>query len=150
MVLEKLKIKDYMVEVGGEIKISGKKQGKLWKIAIEAPSSKASSKLLEITDYSMATSGNYRNYFTEDGKHYSHTINPQTGRPVGHTLASVTVLSKESCMDADALATSLMVRGHIRGLEFVNINNIPAYFIFEKKGVFIVKQSMAFKKIFVR
>src|SRR5690606_29720745 len=67
-----------------------------------------------VTDVGMATSGDYRNYFERDGKRYSHLLDPRTGRPISHRLASVTVLA-EAVADADALATALMVMGPEEG-----------------------------------
>ncbi|MCR9205908.1 MAG: FAD:protein FMN transferase, partial [Halobacteriovoraceae bacterium] len=91
--LEDNEIKNYMVEIGGEVRTKGKKSdSSLWKIAIEAPhptsQGESYQRILGLNSLSLATSGNYRNFFMENGKKYSHTINVGTGKPVAHSLAS--------------------------------------------------------------
>jgi thiamine biosynthesis lipoprotein len=113
-----------LVEVGGEIAVSGhNKRGKSWKISIETPEMDAGIgegryAILSLGKGAVATSGDYRNYKEEDGRHYSHVINPKTGWPVTNGVASVTVVAKD-CMTADALATALMVLGPEKGLNFM-------------------------------
>ena len=124
-------INNYLVEIGGEIKLSGNKpNGESWRIAIEAPltTDRAAQNVLPISNIAMATSGDYRNYFEENGVRYSHTINPLTGAPIKHALVSVTVLHI-SCADADALATALMVMGDKKGVEFAKRHDLAAYFL---------------------
>ena len=124
-------INNYLVEIGGELKLSGNKpNGELWRIAIEAPltTERAAQNVLPISNIAMATSGDYRNYFEENGVRYSHTINPLTGAPIKHALVSVTVLHP-SCADADALATALMVLGDKKGVEFAKRHDLAAYFL---------------------
>jgi len=124
-------INNYLVEIGGELKLSGNKpNGESWRIAIEAPltSERAAQQVLPISNIAMATSGDYRNYFEENVVRYSHTINPLTGEPIKHALVSVTVLHP-SCADADALATALMVMGDKKGLEFAKRHDLAAYFL---------------------
>jgi thiamine biosynthesis lipoprotein len=124
-------INNYLVEIGGELKLSGSKpNGESWRIAIEAPltTERAAQHVLPISNIAMATSGDYRNYFEENGVRYSHTINPLTGAPIKHALVSVTVLHP-NCADADALATALMVMGDKKGLEFANRHDLAAYFL---------------------
>ena len=111
--LASLGIEDYMVEIGGEIHLNGKNgHGTPWRIAIEKPAADQRSiqRVLLLESGAIATSGDYRNYFEKDGKRYSHTIDPRTGRPITHTLASVSVIA-ESTMKADGWATALMVLG---------------------------------------
>ncbi len=110
-------INDFMVEIGGEIVVSGRNpKGKLWNIGISKPvddSLSVSSELqtvIPITDIAMATSGNYRNFYVKDGRKYAHTIDPHTCQPVSHSLLSATVFAPD-CATADALATSMMVMG---------------------------------------
>lgn len=110
-------INDFMVEIGGEIVLSGQNpKGKLWNIGISKPvddSLSVSSELqtvIPITDIAMATSGNYRNFYVKDGRKYAHTIDPHTCQPVSHNLLSATVFAPD-CATADALATSMMVMG---------------------------------------
>ena len=124
-------INNYLVEIGGEIKLSGNKpNGESWRIAIEAPltTERDAQHVLPTSNIAMATSGDYRNYFEEDGVRYSHTINPLTGAPIKHALVSVTVLHP-SCADADALATALMVMGDKKGVEFAKHHDLAAYFL---------------------
>jgi len=124
-------INNYLVEIGGELKLSGNKpNGESWRIAIEAPLSteRAAQQVLPISNIAMATSGDYRNYFEENGVRYSHAINPLTGAPIKHALVSVTVLHP-SCADADALATALMVMGDEKGVEFAKHHDLAAYFL---------------------
>lgn len=110
-------INDFMVEIGGEIVLSGQNpKGKLWNIGISKPvedSLSVSSELqtvIPVTDIAMATSGNYRNFYVKDGRKYAHTIDPHTCQPVSHSLLSATVFASD-CATADALATSIMVMG---------------------------------------
>ena len=110
-------IKDYMVEIGGEVRVAGTNPaGQPWRIQIDAPVPDVNGThrqltVLEFTDAAVATSGNYRNFrFDADGRLVSHTISPVTGRPAVNRLLSATVVA-ENCADADALATAAMVLG---------------------------------------
>jgi FAD:protein FMN transferase len=144
--LEHLNIMDYMVEIGGEIRVKGKnKDGQAWQIAVEKPTSEKRmvERILGLTDTGMATSGDYRNYFEENGVRFSHTIDPRTGRPIKHTLASVTVLS-ETSMEADGLATAFMVMGPEQGYQFAEQNHIAAFFIIKSNDGFDERISTAF------
>jgi FAD:protein FMN transferase len=146
LLLERLGITDYMVEIGGEIRVKGKNnKGEPWQIAVEKPTAekRAIEKILAITDTGMATSGDYRNYFEVDGVRFSHTIDPRTGHPIAHNLASITVLS-ETSMEADALATSIMVLGPDDGFKFVEQNHIAAFFIIKSGKGFDELMSTAF------
>jgi thiamine biosynthesis lipoprotein len=137
--LESNGIENYMVEIGGEIRTRGVNEKNLpWHIAIEkpAPDERRVFNIITPGYMGLASSGDYRNYFERDGKRYSHTINPRTGRPIDHTLASVTVLMPDS-MSADALATALMVMGPEEGYALAKERNIPALFIVKKGAGFI-------------
>jgi thiamine biosynthesis lipoprotein len=110
-------INDYMVEIGGEIVVSGHNpKGKDWNIGISKPVDDSLSvnnelqTVIPVTDIAMATSGNYRNFYVKDGRKYAHTIDPHTCMPVSHSLLSATVFAQD-CATADALATSMMVMG---------------------------------------
>ena len=83
----------------------------------------------------MATSGDYRNYFEEDGVRYSHILDAQTGRPITHKLASVTVILP-SAMEADGWATALLILGHQAGLALAREEQIPAFFVLKTKEGF--------------
>lgn len=127
---------NYLVEVGGELRLKGHKpDGSTWRIAIEKPSTSGQvvQEVLAVTNVSVATSGGYRNYFEADGQRFSHTINPLTGRPITHKLASVTVLHP-SCATADAMATALMVMGPEKGLEFARGQGLAVYMLVKADG----------------
>ena len=107
------RVEGYLVEVGGEVRARGHNEnGRPWRVGIERPADGPSSilRVVELEDMALATSGDYRNYFEHQGRRYSHTIDPRTGYPVDHGLASVSVVD-ELCVRADALATALEVLG---------------------------------------
>ena len=115
--LEQRGVDNYMVEIGGEVRCRGNSPaGTPWTIGIrnpryhDEPSGPAGLYKLALKDRSLATSGNYENYYERDGRRYAHTINPKTGFPVEHTLLSASVLAPD-CMTADAYATAFMVIG---------------------------------------
>lgn len=146
--LEKNGINNYMVEIGGELRLRGlNKQQKPWRIAIEKPVSEASviQKVLTLSDISLASSGDYRNYFAVDQQRFSHTIDPRTGKPISHKLASVTLLG-DTTMTADAMATAFMVLGLRKGLKIAEEQKIAALFIIKTKDGFEEKPTTAFIK----
>ncbi len=128
---------NYMVEIGGEVVAKGENEkGRVWTIGISKPDETAffaSNDLqakVQLPGHSLATSGNYRNFYVEDGQKYAHTIDPETGYPVEHSLLSATVLAG-NCMDADAFATAFMVQGLEKSIEIAgNIPEIKVYFIY--------------------
>lgn len=121
--LESKKIKNYLVEIGGEIRARGKKDGKLWKVAIEKPNvdgTRSLQKIIELDDESMATSGNYRKYkVNENGEKIVHTVNPITGLAFESNLLSVSVRLKGDCADVDAYATAFLAMGLDKTKEFL-------------------------------
>lgn len=122
---------DYLIEIGGELFMRGHNaQKELWAIAVEKPADakREVQSVVHITDSGMATSGDYRNFYVHDGVRYSHTIDPETGRPVTHNAAAVTVIS-ETAAEADALATALLVMGPDKGMMFAAQERIAAYFL---------------------
>jgi thiamine biosynthesis lipoprotein len=145
--LESLGVGDYLVEIGGEVRVKGRSPtGRKWRVAIEKPVPKLSQieKILELSDIAVATSGDYRNYFEAGGKRFSHTIDPRTGWPISHRLASVSVLCPTT-MEADALATALMVLGEEQGFTLAEKEGIPALFIVKQaEGEFSEKPTSAF------
>lgn len=146
--LESLGVTDYLVEIGGEVRLKGESpRGGGWRIAIEKPVPKVRQveKILTLTDTAMATSGDYRNYFEVAGRRFSHTIDPRTGRPIVHRLASVTVLC-HTTMQADALATALMVLGPETGFAKAERDGIPALFVVKEQDRFSEKPTSAFLK----
>ncbi len=140
---------NHLVEIGGELITKGKKGEKNWLIGIESPV-KNKKELNIIIDtnkeLALATSGNYRNYYEEEGKSYSHTIDPRTGKPVTHKLLSVSVLS-QTCMKSDAWATALMVLGPEKGFEAAENEGLAAYFIFEDESGMKSKMTKLFKEL---
>ncbi|ELL4668044.1 FAD:protein FMN transferase [Vibrio fluvialis] len=145
--IESQGIHNYMVEVGGEIRLKGQnRDGVPWRIAVEKPTvdERSIQEIIEPGDMAIATSGDYRNYFERDGVRYSHIINPQTGRPIHNRVVSVTVLDK-SCMTADGLATGLMVLGDEKGIEIAEQNHIPVFMIVKTDDGFKEIASSAFK-----
>jgi thiamine biosynthesis lipoprotein len=136
----------FLVEVGGELRARGRKpDGTPWRIAIESPRAgdgdtpaaetvPAAQIVVALDDLSVATSGDYRHYFERDGRRYSHTIDPRTGYPVAHGLASVTVLH-EDCMQADALATAMTVLGPDDGYAYALRHGVAARFVFHERHV---------------
>lgn len=140
--LESHGIHNYMVEIGGEVVVSGKNaKGDDWHIGITKPTEDSLNvegemqTVLSITDHAMATSGNYRNFYYQGGRKYAHTIDPRTGYPVQHSLLSATVLA-DNCATADAYATSFMVLG-VEGAKAVLARHpeLMAYLIYtDEKG----------------
>jgi len=144
--LDETGITIYMVEVGGEIRTRGlKPNGKPWRIAIEEPSTgqRDVHSIIDITDHAVATSGDYRNYFEKNGQRFSHTIDPQTGYPITHNLASVTVIG-ETAAEVDALATAFSVLGLDQAMQYAKAYNVAAYFIVKEQEGFVGKASDAF------
>ena len=121
-----------MVEIGGELSLSGhNSENKKWSIGVQNPSLNNISSTLNLllTNKTIATSGNYRNFFTYDGKSYSHIISPVTGYPIDNNILSVTVIS-DQCIDADALATSLIVMSIEEGINLIDkIDNTEVFYI---------------------
>lgn len=142
-----LGIHDYMVDIGGEVRTSGKNAKDIvWRIAIEKPiegSEQTGQAVISLKDIAMATSGSYRNYFEVDGKRYSHTIDPKTGHPITHNLVSISVIAP-TCMEADGLATGLDVLGPERALAVANRLQIPIYLIIKTPDGFQALSSEAF------
>ncbi len=145
--LEKLGYSEYLVEVGGEIRAQGLSgRGVLWQIGNEQPDAERGvlHSVLPLDNTGMATSGDYRNYIEQDGVRISHTIDARTGRPITHTLASVTVLH-DSAMTADALATAINVLGPEEGHALAESLNLPVLMLIRTApGEFTEKTSTAF------
>ena len=122
--LNAMKLIDFFVEVGGEVRSKGVNQnGFLWRVGIFEPtddvlSFQAPWDVVQLKNQSMATSGDYRQSQTVKGKKYTHIINPKTGYPIQSSVRSVSVIA-DSCMVADGLATTLMMMSPEEGIEFV-------------------------------
>ncbi len=111
-------IKNFLVEIGGEVVASGNNRGDDWVVGIERPDNKAPIPVA-LKDASISTSGNYRNYFIWEGKKYMHIFNPSTGLPANNDLSSVSVIHPQSAM-SDAYATAMMAMGSMKAIEFAN------------------------------
>ncbi|MEM6579355.1 MAG: FAD:protein FMN transferase [Pseudomonadota bacterium] len=130
-VLRDMELSDFMVEIGGDLVTSGQNaRGTAWRIGIERPdpTSRRVEDVVPLRNLGMATSGDYRNYFEQDGVRYSHVLDATTGRPITHSTASVTVLA-DSAMAADAWATALLALGADRGLPLAEKNDLAVFFI---------------------
>lgn len=129
---DELNVADYMVEIGGELSLQGNNlKGVPWRIAIEKPAddgTRSVQEIIEPGDMAVATSGDYRNYFEEDGVRYSHLIDPTTCKPISNHVVSVTVLHPSS-MTADALATAFSVMGEEKSLELAQKENLPVLLV---------------------
>lgn len=145
-VLEKYKIENYLIEIAGELRASGRKNdGTPWIVGLELPlpDRLVMYDRMPIFNSAVATSGGYRNFVTVGEKNYSHTIDPRTGQPVDNDILSTTVLAS-TCMEADALATGLTALGHKNALALCNAHKIAAMFIQETDGGFLETKTNAF------
>ncbi len=156
--LDDLGIKNYLIELGGEVKTRGvNPSGQLWRVGIERPTESLNlirgelQAVVELKNRSLATSGNYRNFYEEDGVKYSHTIDPKTGRPVRDRLLSATILTEE-CMDADAYATACMAMGLEKSKLFVQEHpDLEAYLIYsDEEGNFQVYMTGGMQRLICR
>ena len=152
---EEKDIENYLVEIGGEVRTSGKNRfGLDWRIGIDKPIDGLQlpgvqmQAIVQISGRSLATSGNYRRFYEEDGIKYSHTIDPSTGYPVQHGLLSATVVASD-CMRADAYATAFMVMGYEKARSFLEKHTyLEAYLIYnDEKGDYRVWYTAGMKKM---
>ncbi len=135
--LEDLGCRNYLVEIGGEIRTQGKNpKGSFWRIGVDRPDygnmipGQQLQVIIDMHNRSLATSGNYRKFYEKDGIRITHTIDPSTGYPRDSRLLSATILT-DQCMTADAIATSCMVMGLEKAQAFVEgLKNTDAYFIY--------------------
>lgn len=144
--IEKEGIHNYLVEIGGEMRLKGfKHTGELWHVAIEKPISteRAVQQIIVPKDNAVATSGDYRNYYEVDGQRFSHIIDPDTGKPINHKLVSVTVIHPSS-MTADGLSTAMMVMGEEKALAFAKQHQLAAYIIAKTENGFVEQSTEKF------
>lgn len=139
----------YLIDIGGDIRARGDKgPGRPWRVAIERPVTGAAERLvqrlIDARDIGIATSGDYRNYFAHEGDRFSHTLDPRSGRPVRHRLASVTVFAAD-CTTADAWATALLALGETAGPQTAERIGIRALFIVRDGERLIETQSSALR-----
>lgn len=140
---------NYLIEIGGEVSCRGlNKHGQPWNIGIENPGSTFPhlQTTVRLQDAAMATSGDYHNYFEKNGIRYSHTIDPLSGRPITHALASVTVVAA-TCMHADAMATAINVLGPEKGFELAERENIAVFLIIHEGYAFAQRRNRAFSRL---
>ena len=146
-ILNKYNVAGYLVEIGGELSVFGHKMdGSAWRVAIEQPDvdDREVQQVIAPGDMAIATSGDYRNYYEEEGQRFSHLIDPRTGYPIDHRLASVTVLHKQ-CMVADGYATAMMVLGTEASLALAQREGLAIMLIEKQDEGFKVFYSDAFK-----
>ena len=143
-------IEDYMVEIGGDLVAKGENEkGEDWRIGIEKPETDAQGiqLIVPLDDLGMATSGDYKNFFEQDGVRYSHIIDPTTGRPITHRTTSVTVLA-DNAMLADAWATAMLALGQDKGMKLAEQHKLAVFFISRDvtggEDAYITVQSSAF------
>tara|TARA_Y100000590_G_scaffold460453_1_gene619780 strand:+ start:1134 stop:2153 length:1020 start_codon:yes stop_codon:yes gene_type:complete len=145
-------LRNHLIEIGGEIFVSGKNiYGNEWEIGIRSPDishikgNKDIFHVMSLTDMAVATSGTYENYFEYNDIIYSHIIDPINGFPVEQEIYSATVVSRE-CVAADAVATAVMVKGAVLGMEWIeSLENIEALFIVkDTSGTYMSLQSQGF------
>lgn len=139
-------ITSFLVDIGGEMRVGTVKPTGAWKVAIEKPEDHERSvqRILELSGMAVATSGDYRNYFEEEGIRYSHLLDPRTGKPIQHKTVSSTVLHPSS-MTADAYATALNVMSATEAIEFANRHQLAAMIIEKDGNGFVEHVSEAFK-----
>jgi len=149
-------VHNYLVDIGGEVKGKGHKpDGSYWRVGIEKPAQHKDDPrdlkaVIELKNRSVATSGNYRKFYIENGIRYSHTIDPKTGRPVQHSLLSASVMADSTAV-ADAYATSFMVMGLEKSITFLKDNkDLEAFFIYsDENGNYQIYVTDGFKS-FIR
>ena len=145
--LEQLGAHRFLVELGGELYARGNKQGRTpWRIGVEKPEAgtREIERVVGLADAGMTTSGDYRDFFEIDGRRFSHTIDPRTGRPVAHDLRSVTVVADDA-MTADAMATALLVMGSQAGRAYADAHDIAALFVSGEAQAYTEEHSKAFE-----
>lgn len=143
-------VSNYLVEVGGELRFAGTKPGnEPWRVGIETPDSGARSayRILEVSSGAMATSGDYRNYYEEDGIRYSHTLDPDNGRPIHHDLVSATVLA-DDCALSDAFATAMLVKGYGAAQALAESQGLAVLLIKRQGDGFTAWQSERFAELY--
>lgn len=134
---------DFMVEVGGELRLAGRNpDNKLWQIGIEKPGEGFvdAQEVVAATDVGVTTAGDYHDYFEKNGERFSHTIDPRSGRPVAHKLASVTVIASNAML-ADGYDTVLEVLGPEEGFRFAEQHKLAAYFIVREGDHFVSRHT---------
>ncbi|KAE9646939.1 FAD:protein FMN transferase [Pseudomonas sp. PB106] len=147
--LDAMGIHNYLAEATGELKAKGKKlDGSPWRVALEEPreDQQVAERVINVDGYGVSTSGDYRNYFLQDGRRYSHTFDARSGAPVLHDLASVTVIHPSALM-ADGLSTLLLILGPERAWDYAEKHDIGAFFVMRADTGFVVRTNKAFERL---
>lgn len=151
-VLEQYGVQEYLVEIGGELKVKGKKpDGEAWRIALEKPLPNE-RKMHKIVSFdtgaplSLMASGTYRHFFDSNGKRYSHILDARSGKPVEHNTVSVAILHENPTI-ADAWSTALLCLGTGEGLKVANDNQLAVLFVDQQGDELIEAQSDAMKSM---
>ncbi|HVN58624.1 MAG TPA: FAD:protein FMN transferase [Bacteroidales bacterium] len=151
---DRLKIQNYLVEVGGEVRAKGLKNGEKWRIGIDRPidgnmiPGDDLQAIIKLSNKAIATSGNYRKYYVENGIKYSHHIDPKTGYPTKNRVLSVSVVAND-CTTADGLGTAFIVMGLEKSIAFIeNSRDLEGYIIYsDEKGNFLTWMSDGLKSL---
>lgn len=150
--LDRLGVRNYLVDISGELRArGGRPDGSDWQVAIEKPGAAPGGvdrldeveRVIALRDRSIATSGDYRHFFADDGSVYSHHIDPRTGRPVPHRIASVTTVAAD-CMQADSTGTTIMVLGPEQGMAYATSRGLAVLLILHNGQAFEERMSPAF------
>ncbi|WP_238350109.1 FAD:protein FMN transferase [Pseudomonas sp. SWRI154] len=147
--LKALGIDSYLAEVTGELKAAGRKpDDSAWRIALEEPrdDKRVAKRVIELNGYGVSTSGDYRKYFEQGGRRYSHTFDARTGAPVLHNLASVTVIHPSALM-ADGLSTLLLILGPEQGWDYAQEHGIGVFFVLRDNDRFVGRTNDAFERM---
>ena len=150
--LENRGIKNYLVELGGELIAKGKKNTDNWKVGIDQPLQNTSTErkleaIIELNNRALCTSGNYRKFYEENGEKYAHILDPRTGYPARQNILSATVIADDA-MTADAYATAFMVMGLERSKQFLAENkdlNLEVFFIYDENNAWKTYTSESLK-----
>ena len=149
-VLTDLGLHNFMVEIGGEVRTRGTRSEEgPWRIGVESPAqgTRKLSWIVPLADRALASSGDYRNYRGSGEAAYTHIIDPRTGRPLPYRGVAVTVVA-ETCLEADALATALVVMGEEEGYRWCEEQRIAALFqTTDSEGTIIEKATPEFEKL---
>lgn len=150
--LEREGVANYLVDISGELRAHGHRpDGSDWQVGIEKPGAAAGAasaeneiqRVIRLRDKSMATSGDYRHFFEDAGRYFSHHIDPRTGRPVEHRIASVTTIA-DDCMHADSIGTALMVLGEDAGLAYARERGLAVLMLVRDGDGFVERTTPAF------
>lgn len=150
-------LKNHLVEIGGDLRARGERPDGMWRVGLEIPNPEGGigQRIIEVKDLAPVGSGSYRNYFEQDGVRYSHTIDPETGRPIQHDLIAVTIVA-ESALYADGLATAFMSMGFEQAMELAKELSVAAFMVRETGQEFsdqvkrdvVIETTPAFTQLF--